>query len=404
MKKILNPGNFYIAFWMVALALGAIYSSRFTGLLRLFALIISAYYVFYANVKYKLPRFFTYLNLLLIMFTIYGLYYIIFGEAYYSSGDLYVKKSSYLVSIYSSLLPIYAFYVLTRQGWIKESNLRFWIVVFFIVAYVQFYFEGLWWIERAFQTGASLDDIRNNAGYLFVALLPCIVFYYNKPVIQFIAIGIIVVMLFSGLKRGAILTGSIAIIILVWNIIGGKNAKPSTGRLFITTFSFFVLIVAGYYYFNSLTKVDAFNSRMEQTLEGNTSGRDQITDKVIYHLQNRTTPIQKLFGSGARASVQYIGIEAHNDWFEIAMAHGLVGLLLFLLYWISFFKCYRKAKKGNKQSPEQLALLLLFIIFFLRTFFSMSYNSMPVYATCIMGYCLARLTINEKGNSLIIKK
>lgn len=401
MKKIFNPGNLYIGFWMVALALGAIYSSSFTGLLRLFALIISAFYVIHANVKYKLPKYFTYLNLLLVMFTIYGLWYIINGEAYLVGGARYVKKSSYLVSIYSSLLPIYAFYVLTMQGWLKESNLRLWIVVFFIVAYIQFYMEGLWWIEEAYQSGASLDNIRNNSGYLFVALIPCLAFYYNKPLIQYIAIGIVVFMLFTGLKRGAILIGSIAAVILIRHIVSGKESKRVVGRQVITIIGFFALIVVGYYYLNNLSNEDAFNNRMEQTVEGDTSGRERITSAIINYLQNRTTPIQKIFGSGARASVKYIGIEAHNDWLEIAMAQGLVGVLLFLLYWIAFFKCYRKT---NKQSTERLALGLLFFIFFMRTFFSMSYNSMPVYATCIMGYCLAQLTINEKGNSLIIKK
>ena len=398
MGKKLNLGNLYIAFWMIALALGAIYSSRFTGLLRLIALIISAYYVVYANVKYKLPKFFTYLNLLLVMFTIYGLWYIINGDVYLIGGERYVKKSSYLVSIYSSLLPIYAFYVLTRQGWIKESNLRFWIVVFFLVAYIEFYTQGLWWIAEAEKTGASLDNIRNNAGYLFVALIPCIVFYYDKPFLQFIAIGFVIVMLFTGLKRGAILIGIIAISILVWHIVRGKESKlrSSRGQIAIKILLIASLVI-GFYYINNLTNQDAFNNRWEQTLEGDSSGRERITSGIINHIKNNATPIQLIFGSGARASVKYIGTEAHNDWLEIAMAQGFVGVLLFLLYWIAFFKSYKKANKQSPE-PERLALGLAFIICFTRTFFSMSYNTIPIYTTCILGYCLARLSIDEMSD------
>jgi len=71
-------------------------------------ILMSLYYTVYANVYYKLPVYFKALNVLLIMFTIYGILLLISGEKLYVMVNMReVANTRYLKMIYKSLLPIY---------------------------------------------------------------------------------------------------------------------------------------------------------------------------------------------------------------------------------------------------------------------------------------------------------
>ena len=68
---------------------------------------MSLYYAFYANAKYRLPVYFKGLNLLLIMFTIYGVILLISGEhIVFRPSYKGTSNIEYLKSIYKSLLPV----------------------------------------------------------------------------------------------------------------------------------------------------------------------------------------------------------------------------------------------------------------------------------------------------------
>ena len=63
-------------------------------------ILISFYYAVYANFHYKLPVFFKALNVLLIMFTIYGFLLIIKGEQLMVQASFNeVSNNSYLLTI-----------------------------------------------------------------------------------------------------------------------------------------------------------------------------------------------------------------------------------------------------------------------------------------------------------------
>jgi len=67
-------------------------------------------------------------------------------------------------------------------------------------------------------------------------------------------------------------------------------------------------------------------------------------------------------------------------------------LLIYLYYWITFYKTWRRSKFDNQ---IYLAVGLILMIFFLKTFFSMSYNDMTVYVTLCLGYCMGMLSISD---------
>lgn len=396
MKRIINPGNAYIALWMAIIVLGDIFSNHFVGLLSVFALMVSTYYTIFAITQYHLPKCFTFLHLLLVLFTIYGVFFIIKGEVLLVGGTRYVQNSRYLSTIYESLLPIYSFYVLTRQGWINEKSLRFWIIIFFFVAGFEYYSQMIRINRMADAFGISVDNFNNNLGYLFVALIPGVAFFYKKPILQVVLLIVITTTVLYSLKRGAILIGLICLVVFLLYLYRTNKTKQSLGRQIVVLLFTVGFIVFVYQLVISFSTTDAFSKKWEITLEGNLSGRDEIVGIIIDYLLNKASFVQLLFGSGARASVKYVGIEAHNDWLEIAMAQGLIGVIVYFLYWIGMIKEW---KSMVKHTPVRFAFGLLVLIYFERTLFSMSYNDMPIYATCILGYCLA-ISNNKTTNPI----
>ena len=92
-----------------------------------------------------------------------------------------------------------------------------------------------------------------------------------------------------------------------------------------------------------------------------------------------------LIGNGTYSTVRLVGNLAHNDWFELLICNGLLGLCVYLSFWISLFKY----KKTLKDPLAYNVINLFFIIFLLKTFFSMSYTSMGIFALMPVAYIMA---------------
>ena len=385
MPTWLNKMNIYIFLWLVY-SFQDIFMPKgtfFTQLLIVILLAYSLYSVFIVNTRYRLmkPLFFSGLNALLFLFTIYGLFYIVCGG-----------RPEYLKSIYKSLLPIYSFYVLWRENAISERNTYFWMAIFFLLSTIQYYHHYQEQLVMAVLLGSSAEEFTNNKGYIFLSLIPLCVFLYKKPLIQYIAIGYCIAFLLMFMKRGAILIGVFCLLWFLWNNIKNVNIKK---KILLICLSLFLVAFGVLFAQKQMDESLYFQQRVEYTLEGNSSGRDRIYGKLTDYFWNGITPFQFILGSGAEASVAIAGNFAHNDWLEIAVNQGLLGLFVYLFYWILFAKeCLPKSYCNQ----ERLALQLLFIICFMKTLFSMSYNGMTFIDCFILGYSLSQ----EKKNEQII--
>lgn len=351
--------------------------------LLLFALLlISLYYTYVANMHYRLPTFFIGLNVLVIMFTIYGVYLII----QYNPADYNVKRDPfiYLKKIYISLLPIYSFYVFFREKKFEEKKIYIWISIFFVFSSIDFFRVRKEYMIRAMLLGSGATEFTNNMGYLFLSLVPACVFLYKKPLIQYITLGYCSVFVLLGMKRGAIIIGGGCLMYFLWNNVKKTNIRKKFGILFLSAI---LSVVCFLFVQHQMNNSFYFQKRVEQTLEGNSSGRDVLYGVLLDHFWNKTTPLQFAFGSGADATLKVFNNYAHNDWLEIAINQGLLGIVIYMLYWIMFAK---ESFSNSYGRQEKMALQLLLMVFFTKTLFSMSYYSMPTSATFILGYCLAQ--------------
>ena len=265
MKYKLTFGDFYLATWCLYLLQGTLYDPN--GILGKMLLVlimgISIYYVIYANIHYKLTGYFKALNALVILFGIYGVFNIIVGPAGNVPSFYYIKQ------IYLSFLPIYVFYVLVKQGRFSEDKLRAWILVFAVVATASFYKAR----EEEVMSIINGEQITNNAGYIFLSILPLTAFYNKKPLLQSLLMAYCSFFIFSSVKRGAILIAAIVILLLAFDM-----TRHSSNRRKVLSFVLVISLFIGMIYFVQylLLNSDLFGNRVEQTLEGDSSNRDII--------------------------------------------------------------------------------------------------------------------------------
>jgi O-antigen ligase len=390
MFRWLDKTTAYILAWGIYAIQGVFLTkgSSFSQLLLFALLLISMYYVYVANTRYRLPTYFIGLNILVALFTIYGVYLMIL----YNPADYITKRDPfiYLKKIYMSLLPIYAFYVFFKERKNDEKKIYVWIFILFAFSSVDYFQNQKNIMIRALFFYSSASEITNNMGYLFLPLIPTTVFLYKKPLIQYIALGYCAAFILLGMKRGAIIIGIACLIWFLKNNVKNTNRRKKIGVLFLSV----ILCIAGFLFVqHKMNESTYFQKRFEQTLNGNSSGRNEIYGNLLDYFWNKTTPLQFTFGSGADATLKVGDNYAHNDWLEIAVNQGVLGIMIYMLYWFLFSKeCLSK----SYNSREKLMLQLLFVIYFMKTLFSMSYGSIPISATFILGYCLAQEKKNEQ--------
>lgn len=380
----INKANIYLFLWFLYYLLSALYweESFFRQILSSILLGVSFYYFVVVNQQGKLPAFFTGLNILIIMFSVYGIA-LILG---YNPEDYKIKVPSYnyLKIIYRSLLPIYAFYFFSKNGLLTNKTFCMWLFFFFVLVTIEFYGNQKRMLLYAMSIKSTQTEFTNNVGYSFLALLPAISFLKNKPFVQYLALSYCMIFLLLGVKRGAIIIGFLCILLFFWNKLKKNNSIK--GKLRVVLFMTGLSLLGFIFVQNQMDKASFFQERVEKTLAGNTSKRDDIFSTMANYFWNEASPFSFVFGSGANSTLK-IYKYAHNDWLEIAINQGVLGLMIYVIFWFFFMKT---AFMKRKDPYVSLALQMLFVICFFKTFFSMSYGDYALPTSFTLGYSLAQ--------------
>lgn len=352
---------------------------------------LSFYYWVYAVTKYKLPAPLRFLSALIVIWTIYGIPPIIFGsQAIVSVGR---ETFYYIKSIYIALLPIFAFYVFAKKDLLTEDIIRKWFVVFLVIAVGEYYHNLQTRLEMLSEFNGNVTETTNNSGYTMVSLLCLVPIFHRKPLIQYAVIAICLAFAVASFKRGAIACGALCTGYIIFSSLFSKKAKSRINWRIVALV--LILIVVGYYFINSLLlSSDFFLYRIEDTREGSSSGRDSIYFYFFNHFVNQSTFFTFLFGNGAYGTVELFNSFAHNDWLEIAIDNGFFVLILYFVYWFSYLPVI---KHGDNTSVYKVMLVTFVLLYFTRSFISMSYNAVSPYAACALGYSLAHYQYKKRS-------
>lgn len=359
--------------------------SLLTRVLILILNVVSLFYCFAAHVFKTTPLYIKALDAFLIMMTFYGIIYL-YSEPVALYMDQVSGNYNYLKKIYNSLLPIYFFYYFTRKGTIDENLIKYLACFFLVVALLEYIANEYSYIKSIESMKFDMDDLEivNNTGYVFLALFPALIIFGENRIVQYAILMYVMIFVLLGMKRGAILISFICLLFFLW-----KNMKnQSRMRLIGTVVLSITILVAVSLIIQYLIKYDVFfYARIKDTLNGNSSGRDYLYDACIDYFLHQTTDFQFFWGSGAMSTLYVTGVNvAHNDWLELAINQGILGVLVYMFYWVVFFILVVRTKNERLK----FMLELIFLIYFLQTFFSMSYAAMSIYSTSMLGYCLGR--------------
>ena len=387
-KRIVSPCSIYVVLWLLVIlnpTLSILPDSLSVMLLSLlFAW--SLIYVVKSFLQKRAPKYIIALNILFILFSIYGFIRIANGETYYiwiSSNNTPVGPREFLISYWRSILPVYAFIHFTKKGYLSTRGLVGWTFIFLLIAIINYYGEESQRIAMI-PIGTLQDGVTNNQGYAILSLLPLIAFFRKKPLVQYILYGVVLVFTVMSYKRGAML---IAFISILSGIILFRN-KTTSFRFFTGAILASAIIFVAYYFVNwNIENSSYFLMKLEDSLSGDNSGRDIIYSQLVDYLINQLSLFKILFGSGADATFKLIGEAAHNDWLEIAVDMGAFGLVAYLFYYICFLRMVIDSKSFGNEIHQ--CVYYLFVICFFRSLFSMSINEMSLYLTMALGYSVS---------------
>ena len=391
-KKI-NRCDFFLLIWVLYYLQGIAYPEG--GILSLALLGVSLLISARCTIKVMQwrndPIYFRGLNMLMLLFTIYGFILVLMGPStlYYPISGKSMPSYNYIKSIYLSLLPIYPFYYYTKKGYLTAEHMRMWGVIFLISVTLSYFRTQREALEALIESGSKTDGITNNSGYLFLSCLPLLVLYRKKPIIQFAFLSFVMAFIVMGMKRGAIAIGLASSVYFMWQAI--TKSKGKTRFLFIVL-SISICIGSVLFFIHQMSSSDYMMKRIEATLEGNSSGRDSLYTFFWKYFTEDASFIHYLIGRGANGTLEIYYNYAHNDWLEIAVNQGLLGIVVYAFYWFGFFKTWKRAK--NIDAKTIIALTIL--IFFTETMFSMSYADMTYVSTSVLGYALA--TVNKTNS------
>lgn len=304
-------------------------------------------------------------------------------------GD-YEKVIALLPSIIGTCLAIPAtFFYFHNLKQVDVARLFFW----FLFAISTFSFASK--LLGNTSTHLNLDAafrIGNNIGYSFVLLTPLAIFAYkDRKWVGLSLVLLLSIFVFFSAKRGAIVTqAAVLLVILI------KNPYKFGRYSYLIALCFaFLAIEPIMSYTNQLEF-----SPLERFRAAGGSGRDVIYSHIFSGIMDSSIK-ELFFGHGFYATTNltaqiygtHLAQAAHNDWLEIMYDFGLIGIITYACIPIYLLKNIYSLK--NKFKFEARVLLLLFVIFMVKTNLSMIFadkDSIIYYITMALVLLEANLS------------
>lgn len=258
------------------------------------------------------------------------------------------------------------FGLLGRQGLLDRKFFIIVGIILLICAIPAYRHEEQLRIMRILANDGNVLNNTVNASTIFLMIFPMAFAVKNKPLsLTIFAISLFFIV--SSAKRGNIVAVTIPTILYVFYYYKEGN-KSAFKRLLIIIL--FVIIAS--YAWEQIQTNDYLVKRYEDTLEGNTSGRDTIYSSLWNLWYNQSSDFQYFFGFGYYGTRIYgpDGRFAHQDWLEILVDYGLLGFLIYAVALLLLLRIFFKVKTFENKS----VILSIFCIWFCKASVSMGFT------------------------------
>lgn len=293
-----------------------------------------------------------------------------------------VSTSFMMTATVVNLTSFYTVYILTERKILVLSKIEvffFWMFLISIVSYIFTY--------RTLDFTSS-QGTANNDGYLILFLFLVLALKgLDKRTLLFLVVFFLV--LFSA-KRGALLClGLTTILFIYFKYLKGRQ-RSLIVKCFLLIVIIGILATTTYLVYqgnsNLQTKVTAAE-------EGNSSGRDYMYE-TCYAAWEKADIKEQIFGLQYAGAFKVIGVTAHNDWLDLLISCGVVGVISYAFLFIALIIRYIKIKEVLSNT-ERFCFLTAVLVWLLKCFFSQAYFSREIiYSIIIIGYILAQAEEN----------
>lgn len=283
-------------------------------------------------------------------------------------------------SVYKNIslvfLTYFPFYYFSYKKSIGEKQLKKLVLLSLICLVAAFFISAR---ESAYNLGR--DEVTNNGSYYLVVIIPLIGLFFDK-FIEYIFIGGILVLVLIGAKRGALLCAAVEFFLFLYFYSKSTRISRSPIRYVWLVIAVSIIVYIGKDIFQG---TDYLQQRYDQTISGDSSLRDEIYSMAFYKFLNQNL-FQQLFGNGMSSTLSILGGYAHQDWLELLINNGLLGVILYLFIFINLLSYYRKVHKGL--TPMECFILLSATLgWILRSLYSMGYYSVETsFYVMAIGY------------------
>lgn len=254
---------------------------------------------------------------------------------------------------------------------------------------------GLAAVRFTFSAAESMEEygrqVTNNASYNFVTVIPFLPFIFQHyKRLGFIVIAVIIGFTITGAKRGALVCSAVSLAFYaLWyyktHKVGFKNLALGiilgTALLGFTAYSY--------------SQNEYLQNRLADTEKGGIGPREIGYAVMFNHWVNDDNPFTWLFGNGSTQTVTVWGNFGHNDWLEILIDNGLVGVILYAAFFIGATFYIRRTKYMTREN--KLVCYLILLTWFLKTCFSMGYSGIwNAFTMVLLGLMI--------GNSILTRR
>lgn len=289
---------------------------------------------------------------------------------YYFLSYLWVDSPSttQIGNISVTLLSFPLFITLAKKNILTD---KFYLIAVVLIIIAAFVYYNTMRVNMLAKYIYEKDSITNNATTVFLYILTFTLILKNRYV-SYAIILICVYFILDGAKRGNIVCSVPVLVCVMFNTFRNKNIKKFEKIIFVIFFLF-----ALSWGVNQFVKNEYLIERIEQTQEGNSSGRDVIYTKAWEIFSNSDNIINIVFGHGFDATINHpsLKIHAHNDWLEILVNYGILGFFVYFSIFIALFKLIMNEKEIDKKS----LLISVTSIWFLKSIFSMGFTDDTIF-------------------------
>lgn len=334
---------------------------------RLSFVLLSLYCVYEDYIQYG----FSGIEKAILIFT--GLNLIYFFVSYLWSNP----STTTLGNTLYALLAFVMFAFLGKEGILTQKFILVSAILLTVAAIPSFYNAQQLALAKLASGG---DEATVNASTIFLMLLP-LLFCLRNRVVSLVLFCVCLFFLISGAKRGNILAAVIPAVLYAWMLY--KENKRNVFKISVLI----IAIAAIALWIKDLVLSDEYLlRRLEQTLEGNTSGRDVIYSTMWDMWYGVGSIVNLLFGYGYNGTFLYSPMHkfAHNDWLEILVDFGLLGALFYAAIFISFARLYFRLDRGY----PRLVCFAIVSIWFMKTLYSMGFTDEMLALMAIPFGCL----------------